>query len=102
MNSQKRKNKKKKKIIAIVIVILILINQFQPFDAIAAALRLDETGYFYTGISFTNGQKLENKDIWNMKMDGKDVFCIDSAAPANTEDGYSASTYTGEEKRLII
>lgn len=100
MNSQKKKIKKEK-IIAIVIVILILINQFQPFDAIAAALRLDETGYFYTGISFTNGQKLENKDIWNMKMDGKDVFCIDSAAPANTEDGYSASTYTGEKKDLL-
>lgn len=84
-----------------VIVALILINQFQPFNAIAAALRLDETGYFYTGISFTNGQKLENKDIWNMKMDGKDVFCIDSAAPANTEDGYSAETYTGEKKDLL-
>lgn len=83
------------------IVGLILINQFQPFNAIAAALRLDETGYFYTGISFTNGQKLENKDIWNMKMDGKDVFCIDSAAPANTEDGYSAETYTGEKKDLL-
>lgn len=83
------------------IVGLILINLFQPFNAIAAALRLDETGYFYTGISFTNGQKLENKDIWNMKMDGKDVFCIDSAAPANTEDGYSAETYTGEKKDLL-
>ncbi|EED2629157.1 Cys-Gln thioester bond-forming surface protein [Listeria monocytogenes] len=100
MNSQKRKTKKVK-IIAMVIVGLILINQFQPFNAIAAALRLDETGYFYTGISFTNGQKLENKDIWNMKMDGKDVFCIDSAAPANTEDGYSAETYTGEKKDLL-
>ncbi|EAE6382345.1 hypothetical protein BFG65_05320 [Listeria monocytogenes] len=100
MNSQKRKAKKGK-IIAMVIVVLILINQFQPFNAIAAALRLDETGYFYTGISFTNGQKLENKDIWNMKMDGKDVFCIDSAAPANTEDGYSAETYTGEKKDLL-
>lgn len=100
MNSQKRKTKKVK-IIAMVIVVLILINQFQPFNAIAAALRLDETGYFYTGISFTNGQKLENKDIWNMKMDGKDVFCIDSAAPANTEDGYSAETYTGEKKDLL-
>lgn len=100
MNSQKRKTKKVK-IIAMVIVALILINQFQPFNAIAAALRLDETGYFYTGISFTNGQKLENKDIWNMKMDGKDVFCIDSAAPANTEDGYSAETYTGEKKDLL-
>ncbi|EHC1583271.1 Cys-Gln thioester bond-forming surface protein [Listeria monocytogenes] len=100
MNSQKRKAKKEK-IIAMVIVVLILINQFQPFNAIAAALRLDETGYFYTGISFTNGQKLENKDIWNMKMDGKDVFCIDSAAPANTEDGYSAETYTGEKKDLL-
>ncbi|TYV23728.1 collagen binding domain-containing protein [Listeria monocytogenes] len=100
MNSQKKKAKKGK-IIAMVIVVLILINQFQPFNAIAAALRLDETGYFYTGISFTNGQKLENKDIWNMKMDGKDVFCIDSAAPANTEDGYSAETYTGEKKDLL-
>ncbi|HAO6507381.1 TPA: Cys-Gln thioester bond-forming surface protein [Listeria monocytogenes] len=100
MNSQKKKAKKGK-IIAMVIVALILINQFQPFNAIAAALRLDETGYFYTGISFTNGQKLENKDIWNMKMDGKDVFCIDSAAPANTEDGYSAETYTGEKKDLL-
>lgn len=100
MNSQKKKTKKVK-IIAMVIVVLILINQFQPFNAIAAALRLDETGYFYTGISFTNGQKLENKDIWNMKMDGKDVFCIDSAAPANTEDGYSAETYTGEKKDLL-
>ncbi|HAO5835939.1 TPA: Cys-Gln thioester bond-forming surface protein [Listeria monocytogenes] len=100
MNSQKRKTKKVK-IIAMMIVGLILINQFQPFNAIAAALRLDETGYFYTGISFTNGQKLENKDIWNMKMDGKDVFCIDSAAPANTEDGYSAETYTGEKKDLL-
>lgn len=100
MNSQKRKTKKGK-IIAMVIVALILINQFQPFNAIAAALRLDETGYFYTGISFTNGQKLENKDIWNMKMDGKDVFCIDSAAPANTEDDYSAETYTGEKKDLL-
>ncbi|EMQ2590555.1 Cys-Gln thioester bond-forming surface protein [Listeria monocytogenes] len=100
MNSQKKKAKKEK-IIAMVIVVLILINLFQPFNAIAAALRLDETGYFYTGISFTNGQKLENKDIWNMKMDGKDVFCIDSAAPANTEDGYSAETYTGEKKDLL-
>lgn len=100
MNSQKRKTKKVK-IIAMMIVGLILINLFQPFNAIAAALRLDETGYFYTGISFTNGQKLENKDIWNMKMDGKDVFCIDSAAPANTEDGYSAETYTGEKKDLL-
>ncbi|ECQ6721834.1 hypothetical protein FZ622_02735 [Listeria monocytogenes] len=100
MNSQKKKAKRGK-IIAMVIVALILINQFQPFNAIAAALRLDETGYFYTGISFTNGQKLENKDIWNMKMDGKDVFCIDSAAPANTEDGYSAETYTGEKKDLL-
>lgn len=100
MNSQKKKAKKGK-IIAMVIVVLILINQFQPFNAIAAALRLDETGYFYTGISFTNGQKLENKDIWNMKMDGKDVFCIDSAAPANTENGYSAETYTGEKKDLL-
>ncbi|HAO5813188.1 TPA: Cys-Gln thioester bond-forming surface protein [Listeria monocytogenes] len=100
MNSQKKKAKKGK-IIAMVIVALILLNQFQPFNAIAAALRLDETGYFYTGISFTNGQKLENKDIWNMKMDGKDVFCIDSAAPANTEDGYSAETYTGEKKDLL-
>ncbi|EPB5742112.1 hypothetical protein FZW89_02750 [Listeria monocytogenes] len=100
MNSQKKKAKKGK-IITMVIVALILINQFQPFNAIAAALRLDETGYFYTGISFTNGQKLENKDIWNMKMDGKDVFCIDSAAPANTEDGYSAETYTGEKKDLL-
>lgn len=100
MNSQKKKAKKGK-IIAMVIVALILINLFQPFNAIAAALRLDETGYFYTGISFTNGQKLENKDIWNMKMDGKDVFCIDSAAPANTEDGYSAETYTGEKKDLL-
>ncbi|EDN9715419.1 hypothetical protein GJB75_08925 [Listeria monocytogenes] len=100
MNSQKKKAKKGK-IIAMMIVGLILINQFQPFNAIAAALRLDETGYFYTGISFTNGQKLENKDIWNMKMDGKDVFCIDSEAPANTEDGYSAETYTGEKKDLL-
>lgn len=83
------------------IVGLILINLFQPFNAMAAALRLDETGYFYTGISFTNGQKLENKDIWNMKMDGKDVFCIDSAVPANTEDGYSAETYIGEKKDLL-
>lgn len=83
MNSQKRKTKKVK-IIAMMIVGLILINLFQPFNAIAAALRLDETGYFYTGISFTNGQKLENKDIWNMKM-----------------DGYSAETYTGEKKDLL-
>ncbi|MBC1350933.1 Cys-Gln thioester bond-forming surface protein [Listeria innocua] len=100
MNSQKRKTKKVK-IIAMMIVGLILINLFQPFNAMAAALRLDETGYFYTGISFTNGQKLENKDIWNMKMDGKDVFCIDSAVPANTEDGYSAETYIGEKKDLL-
>ncbi|MBC1377404.1 MSCRAMM family protein [Listeria innocua] len=100
MNSQKKKTKKVK-IIAMVIVGLILINLFQPFNAMAAALRLDETGYFYTGISFTNGQKLENKDIWNMKMDGKDVFCIDSAVPANTEDGYSAETYIGEKKDLL-
>ncbi|WP_180363231.1 hypothetical protein [Listeria monocytogenes] len=49
MNSQKKKAKKGK-IIAMVIVVLILINQFQPFNAIASALRLDETGYFYTGI----------------------------------------------------
>ncbi|MBC1406764.1 MSCRAMM family protein [Listeria innocua] len=100
MNSQKRKTKKVK-IIAMMIVGLILINLFQPFNAMAAALRLDETGYFYTGISFTNGQKLENKDIWNMKMDGKNVFCIDSAVPANTEDGYSAETYIGEKKDLL-
>ncbi|MBC2000523.1 MSCRAMM family protein [Listeria marthii] len=100
MNSQKRKEKKVK-IIAMALVVMILANLFQPFNGIAAALRLDETGYFYTGISFTNGQKLENKDIWNMKMDGKDVFCIDSAAPANTEDGYSAETYMGSKKDLL-
>lgn len=89
------------KVIAIMLVAMILINLFQPLDAIAASLQLDETGYNYTGISFTNGKKLENKIIWNMKMDGKDVFCIDSGAPANTEDGYNAETYIGDKKDLL-
>ncbi|MBC1501084.1 Cys-Gln thioester bond-forming surface protein [Listeria weihenstephanensis] len=89
------------KIIAIMLVTMILINLLQPLDAMAASLQLDETGYNYTGISFTHGKKLENKIIWNMKMDGADVFCVDSGAPANTETGYNPETYVSDKKDLL-
>ncbi|MBC1945424.1 Cys-Gln thioester bond-forming surface protein [Listeria booriae] len=89
------------KIIAIMLITMILVNLLQPLDAMAASLQLDETGYNYTGISFTNGMKLENKVIWNMKMDGKDVFCVDSGAPANTESGYNPESYMSDKKDLL-
>lgn len=89
------------KIIAIMLVTMILINLLQPLDAMAASLQLDETGYNYTGISFTHGKKLENKIIWNMKMDGADVFCVDSGAHANTETGYNPETYVSDKKDLL-
>ncbi|MBC2317858.1 Cys-Gln thioester bond-forming surface protein [Listeria booriae] len=89
------------KIIAIMLITMILVNLLQPLDAMAASLQLDETGYNYTGISFTNGVKLENKVIWNMKMDGKDVFCVDSGAPANTESGYNPESYMSDKKDLL-
>lgn len=89
------------KIIAMMLVAMILVNLFQPIGAMAASLQLDETGYNYTGISFTHGKKLENKIIWNMKLDGADVFCVDSGAPANTEMGYNPETYVSDKKELL-
>lgn len=83
------------------VITMILVNIFPSLEAIASTLQLDETGYNYTGISFTNGNKLENKVIWNMKMDGQDVFCIDSGAPANTEAGYVSEEYFHEKKVLL-
>ncbi|HFK6935226.1 TPA: collagen binding domain-containing protein [Listeria monocytogenes] len=67
----------------------------------ASSLQLDESGFNYTGTSFTNGKRYDNAVIWNMKMDGKDVFCIDSGAPANTESGYSSGTYMGAKNEVL-
>ncbi|MBF2599136.1 Cys-Gln thioester bond-forming surface protein [Listeria seeligeri] len=88
-------------VISIVVTIMILTNLLVPFNANAASLKLDETGYNYTGVSFTNGKRMENKIIWNMKMDGKDVFCIDSGAPANTETGYVPEKYFSDKKEML-
>ncbi|MBF2599303.1 Cys-Gln thioester bond-forming surface protein [Listeria seeligeri] len=80
---------------------MILVNLFQPLISMASSLQLDESGFNYTGTSFTNGKRYDNAVIWNMKMDAKDVFCIDSGALANTESGYTSEAYTGSKNELL-
>lgn len=93
-----QKRKKGTKIISIILLAILLVSVLFPKTGSAAYLQLDETGYYYTGTSVSNGHYANNDDIWNMKMDGKDVFCIDSGARADSSDGYYAEEYFHAEK----
>ncbi len=70
-----------------------------PTPVLASSLSLDDpTIYTYTGVSPQLGVPYTHKSIYVLKVDGKEVFCVESGILATEGEGYLPEDYIDAKK----
>ncbi len=92
----------KNKITIILTLLITLSSVFISTSPIHASsnLKLEATGYSYTGTS-SNTVTVINHKIFKMNMDGKYVFCSESGIYTSEGDGYIPENFNSSKKDLL-
>lgn len=95
-------NNIKNKITIFLTLLITLSSVFISTSPIHASsnLKLEATGYTYTGTSPNTGTVINHK-IFKMNMDGKYVFCIESGIYTSGGGGYIPENFNSSKKDLL-